>query len=46
MSGRLAGIGWNGELAGAYRRPWIGLALAMLGALALLAPARERPRGF
>ncbi len=45
MSGRLAGIGWNVELAGDGRGPWIGLAVAMLGALALLAPVRERPRG-
>ena len=39
-------FGWGVELAGGYRGPWIALAVAMLGALALLAPVRERRRGF
>jgi ACS family hexuronate transporter-like MFS transporter len=39
-------FGWCVELAGGYGGPWIGLAVAMLGALALLAPVRERPRGL
>jgi predicted MFS family arabinose efflux permease len=32
------------ELDGGYRGPWLGLAAAMLGGLALLAMVRERPR--
>jgi sugar phosphate permease len=38
-------FGWFVTLAGGYRGPWIGLALAMVGALVLLGPVRERPRG-
>jgi hypothetical protein len=32
------------EAIGGYRGPWIGLALTMVGGLALLAWVRERPR--
>jgi MFS transporter, ACS family, aldohexuronate transporter len=38
-------FGWSVELAGGYRGAWIGLALTMLLALALLAPVRERRSG-
>jgi ACS family hexuronate transporter-like MFS transporter len=37
-------FGWWVERLGGYRGPWIGLAAVMLGALALLAVVRERPR--
>lgn len=37
-------FGWCVERAGGYTGPWLGLAAAMLGSLALLAPVRERPR--
>ena len=37
-------FGWCVERVGSYRGPWIGLALVMVLALALLAPVRERPR--
>jgi predicted MFS family arabinose efflux permease len=37
-------FGWCVERAGGYRGPWIGLALSMLAALALLALVRERRR--
>lgn len=37
-------FGRSVELAGGYRGPWIGLALTMVAALALLALVRERPR--
>jgi MFS transporter, ACS family, hexuronate transporter len=37
-------FGWCVERVGGYRGPWIGLAAAMLIALALLIPVRERPR--
>lgn len=37
-------FGRSVELAGGYRGPWIGLALTMGAALALLALVRERRR--
>lgn len=37
-------FGWCVERLGSYRPAWIGLALTMGGALALLALVRERPR--
>jgi len=37
-------FGWGVEWAGGYGRPWIGLAVAMAGALLLLSLVRERPR--
>ena len=37
-------FGWCVEAVGGYRGPWIGLAVTMLAALALLALVRERPR--
>lgn len=37
-------FGWSVERLGGYRGPWLGLAAVMLGALALLAVVRERPR--
>lgn len=37
-------FGWWVERVGGYRGPWIGLAAVMLGALAVLAVVRERPR--
>ena len=37
-------FGWWVERLGGYRGPWVGLAAVMLGALALLAVVRERPR--
>lgn len=37
-------FGWCVERAGGYRPVWIGLAVTMAGALALLALVRERPR--
>jgi len=36
-------FGWCVGAAGGFRGPWIGLALVMLGGLALLALVRERP---
>jgi len=37
-------FGWCVERAGGYGGPWVGLALLMGLALALLVPVRERPR--
>ncbi|OLB95820.1 MAG: hypothetical protein AUH30_14200 [Candidatus Rokubacteria bacterium 13_1_40CM_68_15] len=37
-------FGWCVERVGSYRGPWIGLAVLMLVALAVLAPVRERAR--
>jgi MFS transporter, ACS family, hexuronate transporter len=37
-------FGWWVERAGSYTGPWIGLALTMVAALALLGPVRERAR--
>ncbi len=37
-------FGWCVELTGGFRGPWIGMAVAMLGAVALLALVRERLR--
>jgi predicted MFS family arabinose efflux permease len=37
-------FGYAVELAGGYRGPWIGLAVTMAAALAVLALVRERPR--
>jgi predicted MFS family arabinose efflux permease len=36
-------FGWCVTAAGGFRGPWIGLALVMVGGLALLAMVRERP---
>ena len=36
-------FGWCVTLAGGFRAPWLGLALVMLGGLALLGLVRERP---
>jgi cyanate permease len=37
-------FGWCVTAVGGYRGPWIGLALVMLGGLALLALVREKSR--
>ena len=37
-------FGWSVELMGGYRGAWIGLALTMIAALAVLSAVRERPR--
>ena len=37
-------FGWCVERVGGYRGPWLGLAVAMVGALGLLALVRERAR--
>jgi MFS transporter, ACS family, aldohexuronate transporter len=37
-------FGWWVERAGSYTGPWIGLALMMVAAMALLGPVRERAR--
>ena len=37
-------FGWCVEHLGGYQRPWIGLALTMVGALGLLGLVRERPQ--
>jgi ACS family hexuronate transporter-like MFS transporter len=37
-------FGWCVTAAGGFRGPWLGLALTMVGGLALLSVVRERPR--
>jgi MFS family permease len=37
-------FGWSVGLLGGYRGAWIGLALTMIAALAVLSMVRERPR--
>jgi len=37
-------FGWCVEWVGGYRTPWLGLAVTMVGAMALLGPVRERRR--